>query len=277
MRGEPSQLRATSLGSRVAIASDLHLSPDAPETAALWHHSLAHSQADAIVLLGDYFDVWVGDDVLEAQPPALAPRDASAQQQLTFWQDCAAHLRAASRQRPIYWMRGNRDFLIGNAFAQATGVTLLADPCVLEWPNARWLLSHGDAWCHDDHDYMIFRRQVRSLGWQTDFLSRPLANRLELARNMRQASQARQRYLSTFIDVNGEAVIRACQEANAQGVIHGHTHQGQDHDCPGHAGLVRHVTLDWDACARPARAQWLELSAQGIKRINLSPTAAPAP
>ena len=120
----------------VEFISDLHLDPQEPSTVQAWRNYLSSSQADAIFLLGDIFEVWVGDD-------ALLEADS-------FEAQCAATLSTASAQRSLYFMVGNRDFLAGDAFLKASGMTGLADPTVLVWGERRIVLSHGDALCLDD-------------------------------------------------------------------------------------------------------------------------------
>lgn len=258
-----SALRAPPEWQRVAIASDIHLSPDEPETAALWSRALAACQADALILLGDYFDVWIGDDVLDE---AITPQTPPA---IAFWQGAAAELRAASARMPVYWISGNRDFLVGERFAQCTGVRRLCDPCTLTWGDRRWLLSHGDSWCTDDHDYMRFRSLVRSAAWQRNFLAQTLSQRLQTAREMRQASRSRQAEMTQWSDVHLAAVQADCARHGTASVIHGHTHRGTDTTvCD---ALEQHVTLDWCADSVPPRAQWMMLSAIGVERVDLDP------
>lgn len=248
---------------RIAIASDVHLSADAPQTAQAWHRALADCDADALILLGDYFDVWVGDDALDVAPSsAESPEDAAA---LRFWQDAVAQLAQASVRLPVYWLVGNRDFLTAQRFAQAAGVQRCSDPLLLDWGGRRSLLSHGDAWCTDDADYMAFRAQVRGRAWQADFLRQALPRRLQQARHMRANSQAHQQAMAAPSDVNDAAVEADRTRAGAWQVIHGHTHQGQSHVLP--QGHARHVTLDWCASTSSRRAEWLCLHADGVRRV----------
>ncbi len=244
---------------RIAFASDIHLSAHDAETAARWHHALAALQADALFLLGDYFDFWVGDDALDA--PVTTGPDGET---LAFWQSCVRALHATAQRLPVYWMVGNRDFLVGERFAQATGVHRLQDPCCLHWAQDTYLLSHGDTWCTDDLAYMAFRKQVRSADWQQGFLQQSLAQRLAAARGMRKTSQARQQNMPAIADVHADAVNQSAAAHQATAVIHGHTHQGRSFALP--SGRARHVTLDWDAPA--ARAQWLWLTPEGLTRVD---------
>lgn len=233
----------------VDLISDLHLQDSDPATFEAWRRYLAAPGADAIVILGDLFEAWPGDDVL--QVPG-------------FSADCAAVLRGATAARPVFFMHGNRDFLVGEAFAAATGVRLLPDPSVLAFGGCRWLLSHADALCLGDVEYLRFREQVREPKWQRDLLARPLAERQALARSLRAKSEDRKRSGATYADVDtGEA--RAClAAARATVLVHGHTHRPAEHDLGD--GLRRVVLTDWDLQARPPRAEALRLSIDGTAR-----------
>lgn len=252
---------------RVDCVSDVHLHAQDPATARAWLSYLAAAPFDALLILGDLFEVWVGDDVLTADP-ALDPEIAFAQAQ-------AGAIGALARRRPVYVMHGNRDFLLGAAFAAATGVERLADPTRLEWGGVRWLLSHGDAWCLDDGDYQAFRAEVRAAPWQAAFLAQPLPQRLQQARALRersQAHQARQRASGRPpTDVDAATAARAVADAGAAGLIHGHTHRPGAHRLPG--GAWRLVLSDWDAAAHPARLQVLSLDAQGGWQARALPDA----
>ena len=210
------------------------------------------TQADAVFILGDLFEVWVGDDVID---PASSFLDPSA----GFEARCGQVLLDASRRLPVYFVHGNRDFLLGPAFAKACGMTLLNDPTVLDFANQRWLLSHGDALCLADTDYMNFRMLVRSRQWQSDFLSQPLAQRQETARTLRAKSEQLKRSAASYTDLDTEACCDWLHSAQATTLIHGHTHQPADHDLPN--GLKRITLSDWDARAVPPRAEVLRLAA----------------
>ena len=171
---------------------------------------------------------------------------------------CAQVLKAASRRLDIFFMHGNRDFLLGPAFARACGMTLLDDPSVLGFAGQRWLLSHGDALCLADTDYMKFRAQVRSTSWQQDFLAQPLAQRQAIARALRTQSETRKRSGMAYFDVDTEAACNWLHTAQSSTLIHGHTHRPAEHDLS--TGLRRIVLSDWDATATPPRAEVLRLS-----------------
>jgi len=243
----------------VDFISDLHLDADEPATFSAWQHYLQHTPADAVFILGDLFEVWVGDDAASAGLPN--PTEAN------FEHSCAEVLARAGRRLALFFMHGNRDFLVGPAFMDACHATLLDDPTVLTFAGQRWLLSHGDALCLDDLDYMAFRQQVRSPGWQRSFLARPLAERLALAREMRRQSEARKHSGMDYADVDMEAARQWLQAANAPTLIHGHTHKPAHHDLGN--GLSRVVLSDWDALASVPRAEVLRLDASGLQRIAL--------
>ena len=227
----------------IEMVSDLHLHADDPQTCQLWHAYLERSQADAIIILGDLFEVWIGDD-------AAAGDD--------FVQACAASLRRAAQRHALYFMHGNRDFLVGQDFLGTCGAQLLPDPCPLSFAGQRWLLSHGDALCLSDTEYMLFRAQVRSQGWQDEFLAQTVAQRRLAARDMRQRSEARKQAQTEWFDVDAQAARACLLQHGITHLIHGHTHRPAEHDL-GDA-LHRSVLSDWDACATPPRAQVLRLS-----------------
>ena len=233
----------------VDFVSDLHLQASTQHTALAWHHYLAQATCDALFILGDFFEVWVGDDVLS--PNASNTLSQTDQDNALFWQHCTAELLAASRRFPIYMIVGNRDFLLGPVFFKASGVLPLAEETTLDWHGTRYLLAHGDHWCTDDHDYQAFRSQVRTPAWQHEFLSQSLATRLAIAANMRSQSSQRMRALTMLPDVNESALLSSAAAVQAQHVIHGHTHTGLDHLM---AGDVRRTVLsDWDC--EPAAIQ----------------------
>ena len=150
----------------------------------------------------------------------------------------------ASQRLDVLVMLGNRDFLLGTAALQACNATCLHDATVLSLGSSRGqrlLLSHGDAWCTDDHAYMQFRALARSKAWQSEFLSKPLAERERLVAHMREQSKTAQAN-KPAVDVNLAAVAECARLANAGIVVHGHTHEGASHL---HNGVNRHVTRDW--------------------------------
>jgi UDP-2,3-diacylglucosamine hydrolase len=237
---------------QIDFISDLHLQADEPETFECWQRFMHSTQADAVFILGDLFEVWVGDDVAD---PGFTLNDPDC----GFESRCGQVLRKASSRLSVYFMHGNRDFLLGPAFAKACGMTLLSDPTVLDFASQSWLLSHGDALCLADTEYMNFRRLVRSPQWQSDFLSQPLIQRQETARALRAKSEQLKRSAASYADLDTEACCDWLHSAQATTLIHGHTHQPADHDLP--HGLKRITLSDWDARAVPPRAELLRLAA----------------
>ena len=239
----------------VDFISDLHLKPEEPLTFDAWARYLRHTPADAVFMLGDLFEVWVGDDAIQESGGFEA-------------QGCAA-LRAAAQRLPVYFMHGNRDFLAGPAFLAHCGIIGLADPTLLVFGGERFVLSHGDLLCLDDVDYQRFRVQARSAEWQAYFLAQPLAVRRAQARGIRQESEARKQSGAIYADVDGPAAIDWLNAAHAHTLIHGHTHKPARHALA--PGLQRVVLSDWDAAAHPPRAEVLRLTAQGLERVNWAP------
>ena len=223
--------------------SDLHLQASEPATLAAWQQYLQATPADALFILGDLFEVWVGDDALDEAG--------------SFEAQCAALLLATSQRLPVFFMHGNRDFLVGDRFFQRSGATGLSDPTVLGFGGQRWLLSHGDALCLDDVDYQRFRATVRSAAWQHPFLAQPLPLRRAQARAMRAHSTALQRPAHTYADVDGPAACAWLQAADSTVLLHGHTHRPGDHALA--PGLSRSVLSDWELDATPPRAEVLRL------------------
>ncbi|NML45135.1 UDP-2,3-diacylglucosamine diphosphatase [Ramlibacter sp. G-1-2-2] len=238
----------------VEFISDLHLEASQPANFEAWRRYMAATQADAVFILGDLFEAWIGDD------SAAGPG---------FEGDCAEVLRAATRQRPIFFLHGNRDFLLGAGFAATTGVTLLADPTVFAFGSARWLLTHGDALCLDDTEYQAFRRQVRSPAWQAAVLARPLAERRMMAKAIRSESEDLKRTDREYADVDMPAALAWLQAADAAVMIHGHTHKPREHDLD--ATHRRIVLSDWDPQAQPPRREALRLARDGAwQRVALA-------
>lgn len=231
------------------LISDLHLQESEPATFEAWRRFMAAPGADALFILGDLFEAWPGDDVLE-----LAGFEA----------ECARVLREAAARCPVFFMHGNRDFLIGESFARATGVRLLADPTVLPLGAHRWLLSHGDPLCLGDTDYLRFRAQVRDPQWQRELLRRPLAERQALARSLRARSEDRKRSGAAYADADPDEARAWLAAARSTTLVHGHTHRPAEHDLG--AGLRRIVLSDWDLQAQPPRAEALRLAIDGSAR-----------
>lgn len=246
------EVRAPPSWSVIDFISDLHLSEDTPRTFDAWAEYLNHTNADAVFILGDLFEAWVGDD----------------SRHVGFEARCADVLAAAASARTVGFMAGNRDFLVGGDMLKACGVLALADPTVLIAFGERIMLSHGDALCIADLDYQQFRAEVRGTAWQGDFLSRPLAERRELARHMRIESRRHQskQTLGEWFDVDSAAAVRWMHEAGTPTLIHGHTHRpGQEALAP---GFIRYVLSDWDLDhGGEPRAEVLRWRRGGLARV----------
>jgi UDP-2,3-diacylglucosamine hydrolase len=253
------ELQAPAHWQVVDFISDLHLQSTEPATAQAWRDYLAATPAQAVFLLGDLFEVWVGDDGPEGDDEDAA-----------FERQCLAHLKRTSERCALYVMHGNRDFLFGASAAQRAGCKLMDDPTVLIWGEERWLLSHGDALCLDDQAYQAFRAQVRAPTWQEKFLSQPLVARRQFARGVRAQSEARKRTEPGYSDVDATMVQTWLQQSQAHTLIHGHTHQPADHTLA--QGAMRRVLSDWDCDATPPRAEVLRLSFAPLRSSNARAT-----
>jgi UDP-2,3-diacylglucosamine hydrolase len=246
------QLKAPATWAAVDVISDLHLQISDAATFQAWRRYMLHTPANAVFILGDLFEVWIGDDA--AAPPGFAA-------------ECAEVLKSASARLDVFFMAGNRDFLVGPRFLKDCGVVELADPTVLDFGPQRWLLTHGDMLCTDDPEYMRFREQVRAPAWQRDFLARPLAERQAIAREMRDQSEARKRSGIPYPDADVTLARAWLEAAGAQVMIHGHTHLPADHAL----GSGRRIVLsDWDALANPPRLQVLRLTQRSCRRMALN-------
>lgn len=236
----------------IDFISDLHLASDMPRTVAALEQHLHSTPADAVFILGDLFELWVGDDA----------------RTLPFGRRCADMLAAASRRLALAMMVGNRDFLLGAAMLHDCGASALPDPTLLSAWGQRFLLTHGDALCLADRPYIAFRNMVRDPAWQQAFLSRPLEQRLQIATDLRRASDSRRAFDGDAgIDIDPTEAGRWLHAVQAATLVHGHTHR------PGSApiapGLQRHVLSDWDLDHPdgPARAEVLRLARDGFVRL----------
>ena len=218
----------------IFFVSDLHLSPRSPGATRLFLQFLAGRgrQAEELYILGDLFEAWIGDD--DSGDP--------------FNAQVVAALRAASDAGlRISVMHGNRDFLLGDGFAAATGAWLIGDPHLLSTPEWQFILSHGDALCLDDATYMAFRAQVRNPGWQAALLTRPLGERRAIAAHMREVSESSQRDKDNpYTDLQAAATDDFLREHGYVTFIHGHTHQPAKHDhIVDGIHVERWVLADW--------------------------------
>ena len=247
----------------VDFISDLHLHAGEPATFTAWRHYLDSTPADAVFMLGDVFEAWVGDDVVN-EPLRLKGTHSGA----GFEDRCARVMGDAAARLALFLMHGNRDFLVGERLMDLCNTTLLADPTVLVFGGRRWLLSHGDALFLGDVDYQQFRLQVRSPNWQQAFLAKPLAERQEIARQLRAQSEAHKKSGTDYADVDANAARQWLQAADARTLIHGHTHKPAIHDLG--QGYARVVLSDWDMAATPPRGEVLRLTADALQCIPLA-------
>jgi UDP-2,3-diacylglucosamine hydrolase len=217
------------------FVSDVHLDADAPAAIEQFVDFLkVHaSAAEALYILGDLFESWVGDDDAD---PAKA-------------RVCAALRELTAMRVATFVIHGNRDFLLGRDFCQRTGCELLPDPIIVELDAERVLLTHGDALCTDDHAYQQLRSTVRTQDWQRRFLELPLAARAALAQQARAGSQAHiARVVPQIMDVNVGAVEKAFRVLEVRRMIHGHTHRPDIHKS----------LIDGEAAQRIVLGAWYE-------------------
>jgi len=214
--------------------ADLHLDPSRPQITDLFEHYLASDEvrhANALYILGDLVEAWIGDDD-DAELPARiaavtrAVRDAGV---------------------PVYFMVGNRDFLLGPAFAARAGLTLLDDGTVHDIHGRRTLLMHGDVLCTDDIAYQAVRQQVRTPEWQAQILAMPLQARRAFAAKAREDSKAHTgNTMESIMDVNADAVAETMRKAGVTRLIHGHTHRPAVHDFQLDGAPAQRIVLgDW--------------------------------
>ena len=253
MTGTPSTAvwQADAAWRAVDFISDLHLWDQGPRTFEAFRSWLHGTDADALFILGDLFEVWIGDDT-RSQP---------------FIADCVEALASFGRSRPLYFLCGNRDFLAGHDMLAACHMQALQEPTRLDAFGQHLLLSHGDALCLEDADYQRFRTLVRDPAWQASFLARPLAERAAIARQIRSDSQGRKEASpdpSLWADVDAAEARRWLQRSGAQTLVHGHTHRPAAHDLGD--GLRRIVLSDWDLDATRPRGEVLRLDATGWHR-----------
>ncbi|MEO5341861.1 MAG: UDP-2,3-diacylglucosamine diphosphatase [Gammaproteobacteria bacterium SHHR-1] len=243
------------MGERLFIA-DLHLSAQRPEVTRLFRAFIQRRApaAQALYILGDLFDIWIGDDALDA-----------------FGREIADLLRGLTAQgSALYLQHGNRDFLLGEDFCARSGAHLLNEEQGLELPTGRCLLMHGDLLCSDDEDYQRARALLHSPEFIADFLAKPPRQRLQLAQEYRRRSgEATSLKAQDIMDVNPETLLRYMQRHQAQSLIHGHTHRPGLHELGGSAEGKRRIVLgDW----RPEGAVCLSLQAdQGFRLFDFRP------
>ena len=233
----------------ILFISDLHLQEDRPALTEAFLRFVDERARSArqLYLLGDLFEYWAGDDDLDAP----------------FHQRIVGALRSLSDAGvELFWIAGNRDFLVGDAFAQAAGLTLLPETWVIEDHGRRIVLVHGDAQCTDDVNYMAFRAQVRQPDWQRQFLAMPLAQRKAIIAGLRDNSRKDQAGKShEIMDVTAGAVAAVFAETDTTVMIHGHTHRPALHHVD---GKLRYVLPDWEPEASPPRGGWIAIDDDGV-------------
>lgn len=228
--------------------SDCHLDPGRPEVTAALIRFLDQrcSSASHLYILGDLFEVWLGDD----DPTAAG-------------QPLIDSLQALTRKIPVYFIAGNRDFLLGQEFATRAGLTLLNEAQQLQLGSQQLLLIHGDTLCTDDHDYQNFRAMVRKQTWQSEFLAQPLAERQRIAAGLRSDSIAAMAQKAIEImDVNSQAVEDCFRQNQVDTIIHGHTHRPAIHHYEN--SCTRYVLGDWNP--GPSYLSWSQQ--QGFSLVD---------
>ncbi len=217
------------------LIADIHLGNEHPEISQRFCEFLNReaASAEALYILGDLFEVWIGDD-------GVQPEHETA---------IAALRQLAHSGVPIYVMHGNRDFLLGPAFETMSGCTLINDPIVIDLYGTPTLLMHGDSLCIDDHEYIEFRAQMRSRAWQEQLLSQSVEQRLAIARHYREESRRRSQCKALEImDVNAAAVVDVMEEHGVARLIHGHTHRPALHA----------LVVDYHPAQRIVLGDWYE-------------------
>lgn len=219
----------------VLFISDIHLDQTYPEITTQFLKLLETDarQAEQFYILGDLFEIWVGDDDDD-------PHNSHILEQL---------LKLSRSGVPCFFMRGNRDFIAGAGFAERTGFTVLEDPYKIDLHGQRVLLSHGDQYCTDDVDYQAFRQQARDPNWQQQMLALPLEQRRQIAKALKQQSNASTagKHMS-IMDVNQAAIEQALRDSNADILLHGHTHRP----------AVHRFELNGDAKTRIVLGDWYD-------------------
>ncbi len=233
--------------------SDCHLDRSRPDISEHLTEYLVNraSTARFLYILGDLFEVWLGDD-----------------DPVTDLTGIIASLKKLSITTSIFFLAGNRDFLVGDGIAERAGFKILTEPVSLNLGGQRVILLHGDILCSDDHDYQAFRLQVRSPEWQSDFLQKPLAERQQIATGLRADSKAAMYDKSPEImDVNRETVDSYFQQHGAEIIIHGHTHRPGVHRYTESA--TRYVLGDWNP--QPSYLSWSESSGFNLHDTRVRP------
>ncbi len=220
---------------KTLFISDIHLDPKQPEIQNCFDlfvdHCIKHTnEIDALYILGDLFEVWIGDDA-----------------SIPIYQHTIEQLKNLSSSGiKLFVMHGNRDFLLGSEFSKITGSTIIPDPYILNINHENILLSHGDSFCIDDKEYMQFREMVRNSDWQRNFLSKSIDERIEIAQQMRKVSQEKGQDHYEIMDVNQQEIETIMLEHNIYTLIHGHTHKPNTHNFMINSQTAKRIVLpDW--------------------------------
>jgi UDP-2,3-diacylglucosamine hydrolase len=257
--------------SSALLISDIHLTPSMPLTAQRFFDFCEKDapKVEAVFILGDLFEYWVGDDTSASSP---------------FQQEVKSALASLSAKTKTYYVHGNRDFLIGSGFLKKTGMTLLADPSLIDIAGEKYVVCHGDSLCTADIGYQVFRSIVRKSWIQKLFLSMPLSWRRSIANGLRSNShtqyQSSASKSSTLNNVRTNVTLEACatvmKDWSMDKLIHGHTHlPAHHHEQLGQQTWQRWVLSDWDLdhpVSTAPRASALALNGQGARYIDLSKT-----
>lgn len=238
------------MNTQTIFISDLHLSADVPELNVLFFRMLQQWQGkvDALYILGDFFDVWVGDD------------DDSP-----FIQSVVDALAVFAQHTPVFLLHGNRDFLLGKAFAEKSGITLLPEQYVAKLYGRSYLLAHGDELCTDDVAYQQFRLQSRNPMWQAAVLMKPLAERRMLAGQIRMMSETKKNIegkseISDVTEAGVQALLQRYADHEIAALIHGHTHRPAVHEHLFEGKMLkRYVLQDWEG----GKGGYLSVAANG--------------
>lgn len=232
--------------------SDLHLEPARPKSTHLLFEFLQHirGKAEALYILGDLFEYWIGDDFL-ATPPG--------QMVLPILQ---AFKQVAAHGTPIYLQHGNRDFLLAEQFAELSSITLLPEQQVIDLYDQPTLIMHGDLLCTDDVDYQKARLLFRSPQWQQQILAKSIPERLQYAQSLRmQSQQTAQTKQEEILDANQATIETTMRAAQVQQLIHGHTHRPAIHEFDLDGQSAKRIVLgDWYH-----HGSFLRVGAEGMK------------
>ena len=239
------------MSNQTIFISDIHLCKSRPSIIDAFINFLnkTNNQVDALYILGDLFEYWIGDDSKQHENVIEALK------------------KLTDRHFQIFLMHGNRDFLIGSEFQKKTGTVLLNDPTLIQIYGKKVLLGHGDSLCTDDSEYQSFKKKIRSESWKNEFLRKPLSERVAIANKLREESELNKKNKSREImDVNNEAVNRTLIQFNYPDFfIHGHTHRPKYHSIALDGHQIQRIVLgDWYD-----QGSYLIFNAQGIETYQV--------